>query len=585
MNNYIYIFFFFIIQYIITYPKFINITYFFKEILLKNKVKKILINNKKNIYIQLYKKFLKENFFNFFKRYQYTFDIGDLVLFHKQLDKFKKKYKIKYLIEFKNIYQFNLYNFLINNSLLIFIIIFIIIVFNIIPNNQTIKSNVKLYNNENNIKFKDIAGLYKAKIEIKEVVHYLKNPNKYNKLGGKIPKGILLVGPPGTGKTMLAKAVAGEAKVPFFYLSGSSFVELYIGVGSSRVRTLFNKAKEVSPSIIFIDEIDTIGRARSTNHISNYNDEKENTLNQLLTEMDGFEENTNVFVIAATNRLKILDKALLRPGRFDRKIVIKLPNIIERKDIFKKYLHNIIVKKNINLDLLVKETSGLSGADISNICNEAALIAARKNKQEIDNEDFGDSIDRFYLGIEGEKKIFNYKEKKRIAYHEAGHVLVNYILNKNKKIIKASILPRGSSLGTTLILPDPDNNNIEVLYNIKKDICVLLSGRASEYIIYKNYSTGALNDLENSTQMAYNMIINYGYSTNISYKSLIDNNTPYSKITAYKIDKILYKIINNEFKRAKRILHKKIKKLHILSKNLLKKEVLFEKDIDLIMKI
>ncbi|WGH25720.1 MAG: ATP-dependent zinc metalloprotease FtsH [Candidatus Shikimatogenerans bostrichidophilus] len=585
---------FFIIKYIINSPKYINLDYFFKNLLYKNKVKKIIVNNKRYLYIQLYNKYLKNNFFKTPESFHFFSDIGDLQLFKKKFNFFQQKYNIKSNLYFNNTSYLNLYKFLFNNSffILIFIIIslFIIIIKKVFSNIFNItKSKDKLFNKNENIKikFKDVAGLLSAKEEIKEVVDFLKNKKKYIYLGGKIPKGILLIGPPGTGKTLLAKAVAGEANVPFFYLSGSDFIEMFVGVGASRVRNLFNKAKKKSPSIIFIDEIDAIGKSRSTKNFINYNDERENTLNKLLTEMDGFNTNTNVIVIAATNRAEILDKALLRPGRFDRRIIIELPNKIERKEIFKLYLKKLVLSKRIDINSLAQQSYGLSGADISNICNEAALIAARKNKKKIYNKDFIDSMDRIFLGLEIKNKILNKEEKKRIAYHESGHALVNYILNKNQKLVKISIIPRGNSLGSTLYLPDERQMTIE--NQIKNEICVLLSGRASEYIVFKNISTGALKDLEISTKKAFNMVINYGFSSlgNISYYNFdIDNfKKPYSEKTAYKIDKEIFKIIKNEYNRAQKILYNNIKKLHIISKNLLKKEVLFKKDIDKIMKI
>lgn len=585
---YIFIILIFIIKNIINYPKLINLNYFF-YILSKKQIKKILINNKKHIYVQIYKRYLNNNLLKTLlfnnNKYLYTFEIKNFKLFFNFLLKLKKKYNNNYILEFNNNYIFNIYKFLNKNLINILIALFTFIIYIKRTNFYQNKINVKLFKkNENTtIKLKDIAGLKNVKKEIKDVVNFLKNKKKYNKLGGIIPKGILLIGPPGTGKTMLAKAIANEANVPFFYLSGSDFIEIYVGVGASRVRDLFIKAKKLAPCIIFIDEIDSIGQKRNEKFSGN-NSEMESTLNQLLSEMDGFNTNSNIIVIGATNRLEILDKALLRPGRFDRLITIDLPNIIERKEIFQKKLNKMKISKNINLNLLIKQTTGLSGAEISNICNEAALIAVNKNKNKIYYEDFLDSIERNLLGIENKNKILNEKEKKRIAYHEVGHAVINYILNKNINLIKISIIPRGVTLGTTLY--NPEEKAMTLLFEVKNEICVLLGGRAAEEIIFKNISTGALNDLEISTKKAFYMVIYYGFSKigNISYYNFnYNNNYAYSQKTAYKIDKEIIKIIKTEYYRAKKILKKNIKKIHILSKKLLKKEVLYNKDIKKIM--
>ncbi|WGH24987.1 MAG: AAA family ATPase [Candidatus Shikimatogenerans bostrichidophilus] len=460
-----------------------------------------------------------------------------------------------------------------------FIICFIIIFF---LNKKKDSDYIKIYENKTNnkIEFKDIIGLDNAKKEIQEIVYYLNNNKNYNKLGGKIPLGILLEGPPGTGKTILAKAIAQEINIPFLYVSGSSFVEIYIGIGAYRIRELFKKAKEISPAIIFIDEIDAIGKKRVNLHTSS--DEIENTLNQLLIEMDGFENKTNIIVIGATNRSNILDKALLRPGRFDKRIVINLPNKKDRKKILKYYLNKMKIIENINFNQLSNLTIGLSPAEIFNICNDAALIALRQKQNKIDNNNLYEAIDRFLFGFES-KISFSNKELKRIAYHEIGHVLVNYIL-KNNKLIKVTINSREKLCGYTFLLQKEKYYNL--LNYFKNNICVILGGRASEYLIYNNYSTGAIDDLNKCTKLAYNLIAKYGYKTNISYYNFnpYKDKPPYSQQTAYKIDKKINRLISLEFIRSKQIILKNIKILHLLSKELLKYKVLFKKDIDNIIK-
>ncbi|WGH26614.1 MAG: ATP-dependent zinc metalloprotease FtsH [Candidatus Shikimatogenerans bostrichidophilus] len=596
----------FIIKNFLNKPKYIEINKFFINFFLKKKVKKLIFKNKNFLYIKLYKKYFKENIFSFLRNsYQFFTYIGDIKLLQKKIFFFKKKLNIKSKIEFNNSYEFNIYNFLFNNFLYIITLILILILIFKIKNfflskikedesnylNFT-KNKAKLFNKKNGlkIKFKDIAGLHYEKKELKEIVNYLKNNKKYIKLGAKIPKGVLLIGPPGIGKTMLAKAVACESNVPFFYLSGSDFVELFVGVGAARVRNLFKEAKKKAPSIIFIDEIDAIGKARN-----NYNnDEKESSLNQLLVEMDGFNKNKkkNVIVIGATNRVEILDKALLRPGRFDKKINFYLPNQLERKQIFKNYIKKIKVSKKIDINFLVKQTPGISGAEISNICNEAALIAVSKNKKKVDNKDFLNSIEKIYLGLKKNYNFLNKEEKKRIAYHECGHFLVNYIINKKiKSLVRITIIPKGQSLGSTFIIQD--ENQILIKQKIKNQICILLGGKAAEYIIFKNSTIGALRDLEIITKKVFDMVLNLGFSKtfkNLSYnnfnKNKLDNNYKemYSQKTAYKIDREIYNIINNEYKRAKKILLKNKKLLHILCKKLMKKKTLFKKDIKKIIK-
>ena len=429
------------------------------------------------------------------------------------------------------------------------------------------KSKAKLFDQNTEVKttFKDVAGLEGAKEEIQEIVDFLKNPKKYTVLGGKIPKGALLVGSPGTGKTLLAKAVAGEAKVPFFSLSGSDFVEMFVGVGASRVRDLFKQAKDKSPSIIFIDEIDAIGRARGKNNFTGSNDERENTLNQLLTEMDGFGTNTNVIVLAATNRADVLDKALMRAGRFDRQIYVDLPDLNERREIFKVHLKPLKYIKTLDIDFLAKQTPGFSGADIANVCNESALIAARKNKKSVGKQDFLDAVDRIVGGLEKKNKIVTPEEKKTIAFHEAGHAIVSWLLEHAAPLVKVTIVPRGQSLGAAWYLPE--ERMIVRTEQMLDEMCAALGGRAAEKIMFDKISTGALSDLEKVTRQARAMVSVYGLNDtlgNITYHDStgqMENSftKPYSEKTAQVIDKEISDIIEMQYKRACDLL-KKIKK-------------------------
>ena len=449
------------------------------------------------------------------------------------------------------------------------------------------KSKAKLFDQNTNVKttFMDVAGLEGAKEEVQEIVDFLKNPKKYTVLGGKIPKGALLVGPPGTGKTLLAKAVAGEAKVPFFSLSGSDFVEMFVGVGASRVRDLFKQATEKSPSIIFIDEIDAIGRARGKNNITGSNDERENTLNQLLTEMDGFGTDTNVIVLAATNRADVLDKALMRAGRFDRQIYVDLPDLNERREIFKVHLKPLKVIKTLDVDFLAKQTPGFSGADIANVCNEAALIAARKNKKSVGKQDFLDAVDRIVGGLEKKNKIITPEEKKTIAFHEAGHALVSWLLRYAAPLVKVTIVPRGQSLGAAWYLPE--ERMIVRTEQMLDEMCATLGGRAAEKIIFNKISTGALSDLEKVTRQARAMVSVYGLNDtlgNITYydssgQSEYNFTKPYSEETAQKIDKEISLIIEAQYQRACDILKKNKEKLTDLANRLLDKEVIFKDDL------
>lgn len=450
------------------------------------------------------------------------------------------------------------------------------------------KSKAKLFDENDQVKttFKDVAGLEGAKEEIEEIVDFLKSPEKFTKLGGKIPKGALLVGPPGTGKTLLAKAVAGEAKVPFFSLSGSDFVEMFVGVGASRVRDLFANAKAKSPAIIFIDEIDAIGRARGKNNFTGSNDERENTLNQLLTEMDGFGTESNVIVIAATNRADVLDKALMRPGRFDRIIHVDLPEMTERREIFKVHLRPLKLGEDVDVDFLAKQTPGFSGADIFNVCNEAALVAARKDKEVVEKQDFLDAVDRIIGGLEKKSKVIKPQEKKRIAYHEAGHATIGWLTEHAAPLVKVTIVPRGRSLGAAWYLPE--ERQITTTEQMLDEMCMTMGGRAAEEVVFGNISTGALSDLEKVTKQANAMISIYGLNKeigNISYYDSSGQNEygfskPYSEQTAQTIDHEIRKMIENEYDRAKQILAENRDKLDALAEKLIEKEVIFKEDLE-----
>ena len=436
------------------------------------------------------------------------------------------------------------------------------------------------------ITFKDVAGLAEAKQEIEEIVEFLKNPTKYTELGGKIPKGALLVGPPGTGKTLLAKAVAGEADVPFFSMSGSDFVEMFVGVGASRVRDLFRQAKEKSPCIIFIDEIDAVGRARGKNPNMGSNDERENTLNQLLTEMDGFGSNSGVIILAATNRADILDKALLRAGRFDRQIHVDLPDVNERKQIFNVHLRNIKINDSVDVDFLSRQTPGFSGADIANVCNEAALIAARKNKSFVEKQDFLDAVDRIVGGLEKKTRITTVAEKKSIAYHEAGHATISWILEHANPLVKVTIVPRGEALGAAWYLPE--ERQLTNKEHMLDEMCSTLGGRAAEEVFLSQMSTGAINDLERVTKRAYAIVAYYGMSDKLSNMCYYDSTgnsdygftKPYSEKTAELIDLEAKSIVATEYDRAKKILKENAVGHNQLAELLIEKEVIFAEDLE-----
>ncbi|MDT0555969.1 ATP-dependent zinc metalloprotease FtsH [Patiriisocius hiemis] len=450
------------------------------------------------------------------------------------------------------------------------------------------KSKAKLFDEKTDVKtsFKDVAGLEGAKEEVQEIVDFLKNPTKYTSLGGKIPKGALLVGAPGTGKTLLAKAVAGEAKVPFFSLSGSDFVEMFVGVGASRVRDLFKQAKEKSPAIIFIDEIDAIGRARGKSNFSGSNDERENTLNQLLTEMDGFGTNTNVIVLAATNRADVLDKALMRAGRFDRQIYVDLPDVRERKEIFEVHLRPLKIDEELDLEFLSKQTPGFSGADIANVCNEAALIAARKERKFVTKQDFLDAVDRIVGGLEKKNKIITPGEKKAIAFHEAGHATVSWMLEHAAPLVKVTIVPRGQSLGAAWYLPE--ERLIVRPEQMLDEMCAALGGRAAEKVIFNKISTGALSDLEKVTKQARAMVTIYGLNDKIGNLTYYDSSgqseynfsKPYSEKTAEMIDKEISNIVEKQYQRAIDLLEKNKDKLTLLANQLLDKEVIFKDNLE-----
>ncbi|GMO36493.1 MAG: ATP-dependent zinc metalloprotease FtsH [Candidatus Azobacteroides pseudotrichonymphae] len=456
-------------------------------------------------------------------------------------------------------------------------------IFNVVKNKAQVYD--KSSPNSKKITFRDVAGLSEAKQEVEEIVDFLKNSNKYTGLGAKIPKGVLLVGPPGTGKTLLAKAVAGEADVPFFSISGSDFVEMFVGVGASRVRDLFHQAKEKYPCIIFIDEIDAVGRARGKNPIMGTNDERENTLNQLLTEMDGFGSNSGVIVLAATNRVDILDKALLRAGRFDRQINVELPELNDRKEIFAVHLQDIKTDSSVNMDFLARQSPGFSGADIANVCNEAALIAARNGKESVQKEDFTNAIDRIIGGLEKRSKVTTVEERKTIALHEAGHASLSWMLEYANPLVKVTIVPRGKALGAAWYMPE--ERQITTYQQLQDELCATLGGRAAEELFLKKISTGAANDLERITKQAYAMVVYYGMSEllpNLNYYDATGQDwgfhKPYSDDTARMIDKEVQRIVEEQYKRAKTILTEYSKQHQQLTDILLEREVIYADDLE-----
>jgi len=523
----------------------------------------------------------------------YKFDIGPADSFQEKLDVWSDEYSFAYDYKTRSEWGKELFTWILFIGIMIAVWMFVMRrigggggaggqIFNIG------KSKAQLFDKTKgtNVTFNDVAGLEGAKEEIQEIVDFLKNPKKYTQLGAKIPKGALLVGPPGTGKTLLAKAVAGEAQVPFFSLSGSDFVEMFVGVGASRVRDLFKQAKEKSPAIIFIDEIDAIGRARGRSASMGGNDERENTLNQLLTEMDGFGTNSGVIILAATNRADVLDRALMRAGRFDRQIYVDMPDLNERKEIFAVHLKPIKVDKNIDIDFLAKQTPGFSGADIANICNEAALIAARKKQSEVQKQDFLDAVDRIIGGLEKKNKIITKKEKEVIAYHEAGHATVSWLLEHAHPLVKVTIVPRGQSLGAAWYLPE--ERSLNSTDQILDEMCAALGGRAAEQVIFNEITTGALSDLEKVTKQAYSMVSIYGLNDAIGNISFYDSRgnsdynfqKPYSDKTAELMDTEVKKIVEKQYGRAKELLANNRDKLTKLADQLLEKEVIFKEDLE-----
>ena len=578
----------------------------FERFLLNGDIDKVLIQNEKIAKIYLKREALERNEHrivskkNFLGQVNesgphYSFEFGDLKLFQEKLEKAKSR-NLDFQYEFITV-ENKFFDIILSFLPIIIIIAVWIFIMRRMSGNAAGgaggqifnigKSKAKLFDEKKDIKitFKDVAGLEGAKEEVQEIVDFLKNPKKYTILGGKIPKGALLVGQPGTGKTLLAKAVAGEAKVPFFSLSGSDFVEMFVGVGASRVRDLFKQAKDKSPSIVFIDEIDAIGRARGKNNFTGSNDERENTLNQLLTEMDGFGTNTNVIVLAATNRADILDKALMRAGRFDRQIYVDLPDLRERKEIFEVHLKPLKKLKTLDIDFLAKQTPGFSGADIANVCNEAALIAARKNRKNVGKQDFLDAVDRIVGGLEKKNKIISQEEKKTIAFHEAGHALVSWLLEFAAPLVKVTIVPRGRSLGAAWYLPE--ERMIVRTEQMLDEMCATLGGRAAEKIIFNKISTGALSDLEKVTQQAKAMVTVYGLNDQIGNITFYDSSgqsdynfsKPYSEETAQTIDKEISKIVEKQFIRACKIIKSHKAKLKKLANRLLEKEVIFKDDL------
>lgn len=575
----------------------------FNTLLEKGQIKKVIVYNKADAEVYLNDAALKDPAnkavaVDMFKQPNkgphYTLDIGNDQIFQTKLEKAVAEHKLG---EFNFEKQNNWSDILISLLPIIIIVgvwIFIMRkmsgggaggggqIFNIG------KSKAKLFDEKTDIKttFKDVAGLEGAKEEIQEIVEFLKNPEKYTNLGGKIPKGALLVGPPGTGKTLLAKAVAGEAQVPFFSLSGSDFVEMFVGVGASRVRDLFKQAKEKSPAIIFIDEIDAVGRARGKSNMSGGNDERENTLNQLLTEMDGFGTNSNVIVLAATNRADVLDKALMRAGRFDRQIFVDLPDIRERAEIFQVHLKPIKKVEGLDLDFLAKQTPGFSGADIANVCNEAALIAARNNKPAVDRQDFLDAVDRIIGGLEKKNKIITPEEKRAIAIHEAGHATVSWMLEHAAPLIKVTIVPRGQSLGAAWYLPE--ERQIVRTDQMLDEMCATMGGRAAEKVTFDRISTGALSDLEKVTRQARAMVTIYGLNDKIGNVTYYDStgqseynfSKPYSDETAKIIDAEISELIEGQYQRAIQILEENKDKLNQLADILIEKEVIFKDDLE-----
>ncbi len=576
------------------------------ELLQKHEIEKIILVNKEDAEIYLTEQGIKNNLPETLYKGasgnpNYTFTIGSLEGFEKKVEQAQEGISDPIYIknERRSNWLASLAGWIIPIVLLVLFYVFLIrsmgrsvgggggagSIFNIG------KSRAQLYDKNSstvNVTFKDVAGLEEAKVEIVEVVDFLKNPEKYTKLGGKIPKGVLLVGPPGTGKTLLAKSVAGEANVPFFSLSGSDFVEMFVGVGASRVRDLFNNAKQKAPCIIFIDEIDAIGRARGKSAVTGGNDERESTLNQLLTEMDGFGTNSGVIVLAATNRADILDKALLRAGRFDRQIYVELPDIVGRREIFEVHMRGLRLADDVDKEFLAKQTPGFSGADIANVCNEAALMAARKGKDLIDKQDFLDAVDRIIGGLEKKSKIITAEEKKVIAFHEAGHATTSWLLQYAHPLVKVTIVPRGNSLGAAWYLPE--ERQITTKEQMYHEMIAALGGRAAEQVVFGQISTGALSDLEKVTKQAFAMVTYYGLDDEIGNISYYDSSgqqdfsltKPYSEKTAETIDREVSKMVEKAYQQAFAILTEHCDGLTQLANKLIEKEVIFGEDLEAI---
>ena len=585
---------------------------FEKELMSRKAVDKIEVINNETVNIFIKPEFLKDSVFvrqmnptvsnNINLLPNFFFTIGSVESFENKINEAQKKYQYTESIDIS--YR-NRRNWLWDIGSWILPLLLMIFVWNLIFRRMGSgegmggssvfsfgKSTATLQENENKstVSFDDVAGLDEAKVEVKEIVDFLKDPTAYTRLGAKIPKGVIIVGPPGTGKTLLVKAVAGEAKVPFFSISGSEFVEMFVGVGASRVRDLFKRAKEKSPCIVFIDEIDAVGRSRGKNAFyTGANDERESTLNQLLTEMDGFGTNSGVIVLAATNRADMLDPALLRPGRFDRHIYLELPNMTERKAIFKVHMRPLIMDDSIDIDFLASQTPGFSGADIANICNEAALIAARRKKEKINRQDFLDAIDRIIAGLERKSKIISPEEKRTIAFHEAGHAVVSWMLKHVDPLIKVSIIPRGKSLGAAWYLPE--ERQLRTATEFSERLCASLGGRAAEEIMFGEVSSGALDDLEKVTREAYMMVTYFGFNKTIGNISFYDSTglrdatfqKPYSEETARIIDEEVRKIIADSYQRSKNLLTENKSSLVKIAELLLEKEVIFKEDLEAVL--
>jgi cell division protease FtsH len=593
-------------------PKEVTWQEFEKNILSHNAVEKIVVENKERAEVYLKPEMSKDSAFKdvFATRYgkgvspgpHYYFNIGSVESFEQKLAEAEKKFSITEEIPVSYSKSTSWF-WTIVSWILPFLLIFGLWSFLFRRSGMAGGTGSSIFNfgkttatlvekQKSQVTFDDVAGLEEAQAEVREIVNFLKNPDTFTKLGAKIPKGVMLVGPPGTGKTLLAKAVAGEAQVPFFSISGSEFVEMFVGIGASRVRDLFKRAKEKAPCIIFIDEIDAIGRSRGKGAFLNgSNDERESTLNQLLTEMDGFSTNSGVMVLAATNRADMLDPALLRAGRFDRHIYLELPNMKEREDIFKVHMRPLLMEDNVDVHFLASQTPGFSGADIANICNEAALIAARKKKDKIAKEDFLDAIDRTVAGLEKKSKIISAEEKEIIAYHEAGHAVVSWLLEKVDPLVKVSIIPRGKSLGAAWYLPEEKQLRSKTTF--LEHMCATLGGRASEEIMFGDVSSGALDDLEKVTKEAYMMVAYYGFNSKIGNVSFYDSTgrqdtsiqKPYSEETGKLIDEEVRKLVDAAYEKAKELLLKNRPSLQKVAELLLKKEVIYKEDLENILGI